>query len=119
MLRFCGCDLELVVEGVLARRDGPALCCARDFAGGRWLVVQAHADPVRLAWVCAPMSDRAMEAIVNGYAAPRDAVRHSLTGTVELVTVDHGRAMPDRCLLCAEVPEHLLPPADNRVAAAA
>jgi hypothetical protein len=27
-LMFCGFDIEPFVEGVLARRDGPALCCS-------------------------------------------------------------------------------------------
>jgi hypothetical protein len=109
MLIFCGFDIELFVEGVLARRDGPTLCCAHDSAGDHWLIVEVDDDPVHLAWLCVPVSERAMEAVVSGRAAPWDAIRHSATGTVDLVAVDHGRAVPDRCLLCASIPEQLLP----------
>jgi hypothetical protein len=118
MLRFCGFDLELIVQAVLGDQ-GSALYCARDFTGGQWLIAQVDDDPDHLAWLCAPMSDRAMNAIVNGHAYPRDAVRHSATGTVELVTIEHGQAVPDQCLLCANLPEHLLPKLDHRVAVAA
>jgi hypothetical protein len=119
MLRFCGFDLELIVQAVLSADQGPALYCARDFTGNQWLITQVDDDPAHLAWLCAPMSDRAMDAIVKGQAFPRDAVRHSATGTVEPVTVEDGQAIPDQCLLCATLPEHLLPKVDYRVSMAA
>jgi hypothetical protein len=119
MLTFCGFDIELFVEAVVARRDGPSLCCARDSTGAQWLIVQVDDDPSHLAWLCVPVSERAMQAIVTGRAALRDAIQHSATGAVELVVVDHGRAVADRCLLCADVPEQLLPADDRHVLAAA
>lgn len=115
MLIFCGFEIELVIDGVVARQDGPTLCCARDSAGDRWLIVEVDDDPVHLAWLCVPVSERAMDAIASGRAAARDAVRHSVTGTVDLVTIDHGRAVPDCCLLCASIPEHLLPADPSQV----
>jgi hypothetical protein len=118
MLMFYGFDIELFIEAVHARRDGPTLCCACDACGDQWLIVEVDDDPVHLAWLCVPVSNLAMQAVVRGRAAPRDAIRHSATGTVELVAVDHGRAIPDSCLLCADIPEHLLP-ADDRPAMAA
>jgi hypothetical protein len=119
MLIFCGFEIELVVEAVLARDDGPRVCCARDGTALQWLIVRVDEDPDHLAWLCVPVSARAMEAVVSGRAAPRDVIRHSATGTVDLVVVDQGRAAPDRCLLCADIPEHLLPADDRRVLAAA
>lgn len=116
MLIFCGFELVLVVDRVVARRVGPAACYARDFVGGRWLIVQVDDDPAHLAWVCAPVSDRAMQAVVDGHAAAWDAVRHSVTGTVELVAVEHGRVVADRCLLCAQIPEAHVASGDWRVA---
>jgi hypothetical protein len=107
MLMFCGFDLELAVEAVLVRDGGPALCWACDPSGDPWLIVQADKDPAHLAWLCAPVSERALQAILRGEASPGDVVGHSATGTVELVVVEHGRAVPDRCLLCADVAEHL------------
>jgi hypothetical protein len=108
MLRFCGFDLELFVDMVVSRREWPTLCSARDAAGGHWLIVQVDADPAHLVWLCAPISERGVQVIVEGRGAAVDALRHSLTGTVEVVTIDYGRAVPDRCLLCAQLAESLL-----------
>jgi hypothetical protein len=107
MLRFCGFDLELVVDEVLVRTDWPSICCARDSAGAQWLIVQTDDNPTHLTWMCAQVSELAMRAIVDGYALPADVLCHSLVGTVELVTIEHGRAVLDRCLLCANVSEDL------------
>jgi hypothetical protein len=117
MLMFCGFDLELSVEAVLARDRCPTLCRARDLSGGHWLIVQVDDDPAHLAWLCAPVSVRALQAVVAGEGSPADVVRHSATGTVELVVVDGGRAVPDRCLLCSDVGEHLRPSAHRPLAA--
>jgi hypothetical protein len=105
---FFGFDLELTVETVLAEEGGPTLYSARDLEGGRWLILQVDDDPLHLAWLCAPVSERGARAVLGGRADPLDAVRHSTTGTVDLVRVDHGRAVPDQCLLCSSLPE-LLP----------
>jgi hypothetical protein len=109
MLRFCGFDLELMVEKVLVYGDGPVLCWARDMEGGHWLIAQVDAEPAHLMWLCAPMSERGAQIIVEGQGSPVDALRHSSTGTVEVVTIDHGRAVPDRCLLCAQIRDGWLP----------
>jgi hypothetical protein len=109
VLWFCGFELELCVESVLERGDGPDLCCARDPSGAQWLIVQLDDDPDHLTWMCAEASDRAIQAVRDGHASPADVLRHSATGTVELVSVERGRAVPDRCLPCASVSQHLLP----------
>src|SRR5947207_10150107 len=119
MLIFCGFEIELVVEGVLAREDGPRLWRARDWTAHHWLIVAVDEDPDHLAWLCVPVSERAMNAIASGRATPRDAIQHSATGTVDLVVVDHGQAVPDRCLRSACIPEHLLPAENCRVPSAA
>jgi hypothetical protein len=109
MLKFLGFDLELSVEFAVKKGEWPDVYCARDVSGDGWVIVQVDDDPARLAWLCAPVSDRARQAIVNGPATPLDIVRHSRTGTVELVAVEGGRAVPERCLLCGSIPEDLLP----------
>jgi hypothetical protein len=119
MLMFYGCEIELSVETVVARRDGPGLCCARDRAGNHYLIVKVDDDPDHLAWLCVPVSERAMQAVLSGRATPRDAIRHSATGTVDLVVVDQGQAVPDRCLLGADIPEYLPLAGDYRVPIAA
>jgi hypothetical protein len=119
MLTFYGSEIELFVEQVLTRDDGLSICCARDWMARRWLIVRVDEDQDHLAWLCVPVSDRTMAAVVSGFATPRDAVQHSATGAVELVVVDHGRAVPDRCLFCADLPQQLLPPDEGRVLPAA
>ena len=111
MLRFCGFDLELEVEDVLpaeVQGDWPVVYSARDGGGSCWLIVQMDDDPLHLTWLCAPITERALQAVVERHGTPADALRHSSTGTAELVTVDHGRPVPDRCLLGAQVAEELL-----------
>jgi hypothetical protein len=108
LVRFLGYDLELKVESILAGDQGPTLFTARDDEGGAWLVAQVAFGPSSLVWLCAPVSDCAALAVVDHRADPRDAIRHSLTGTVEIVTIRDGRSAPDRCLLCAAVPHDAL-----------
>ena len=119
MLIFCGFEIQLCVEHILARDHGPRLCCARDGTAQQWLIVKVAEDPDLLAWLCVPVSERAMRAVEEGRATSRDAAQHSATGVVELVAVEHGRAVPDSCLLCADIPEELLPAADFSVLSAA
>jgi hypothetical protein len=111
VLTFFGYDLQLVVDTVLDGRDGPTLWSGIDSEGGYWLILEADRDPAHLAWLCAPISAPALQAIRSGRAMPRDAFSHSATGTVELVSVVDGLAVPDQCLRCEDVPERLLPPA--------
>jgi hypothetical protein len=118
MLKFFGFDLELFVDVVLEGHD-VEVHSAKGFQGEKWLIVQVDQDPEHLVWVCAPISDRALREVSTGRATTRDALRHSSTGTVEIVTVDHGRAIPDRCLCCSEIPDDLLPEVGRRVLLAA
>jgi hypothetical protein len=119
MMKFYGYELELLAGEILGEVDGVVVRSAADFCGGHWLIVRVDRDPDQLVWICAQVSGRALQAVASGYAAVTDAVRHSVTGTVEVVTVDHGRAVPDQCMLCADIPEALLPAAGLRVALAA
>ena len=84
-MRFCGFDLELLVEEVVRGGAWPLVCRARDRAGGTWLIVQIGGEPDQAAWLCAPTSKRAAQAVSQGRCSPLDVVRHSATGTVELV----------------------------------
>jgi hypothetical protein len=99
MLRFFGSELELAVDFIVERRTSPIICAARDANDDRWLILQVDDDPSHLAWVCAPVSESALQAVIANPPAAWSAACHSLTGTAELVVVDHGRAQPDRCVL--------------------
>ena len=101
---FLGSELELTVNQVIARGQLPEVCSAKDPRGRDWLVVQADSAPWHLSWVCAEVSERAVRAVVADVDRAWDAVRHSRTGTVELVVVENGHTVPDRCLLCGCLP---------------
>ena len=104
MLRFCGFGLELFVDEVLKRdQDDPTVCSATDFTGQRWLIVRAERKDKELAWLCAPASTRTLDLVASGRAAPADAVRHSATGWVELVTTVDGHVLPERRLRCSDL----------------
>lgn len=110
MLRFCGHELELAVDAVVERQEGqPAVFCATDDDDGRWLIVEGPATDRDRTWICAPASDRAVGLVSGGEAEAVSAVRHSLTGWVEVVRVVDGHAVPDRRVPCAELTPAILP----------
>lgn len=104
MLRFCGFDLELTIQGAIDRRaDGPAAYRATDATGEHWLIVEAPGQGPDLCWMCAPASELAADLVASGRAAVSDALHHSRTGWVEIVRVVDGHAVPDERVSCAEV----------------
>jgi hypothetical protein len=115
MLTFCGSDLELAIERVLVRRSSYVACVGRDVAEQTWLIVSVDDNPAHLAWMCAPISARALNSVLDGQSTMKAALCHSLTGTAELVVIDDGRVTPDRCVLGADIPEKLMSRADWRL----
>jgi hypothetical protein len=111
VLKFLGFQLELFVDVEIDDAVAPVRT-ARSFLGELWLIVPVDCDPNHLVWVCAPITVRALEEVRIGRATVRDALCHSASGSVEVVTVDHGRAVPDRWLLCSALSEELLPGGD-------
>jgi hypothetical protein len=110
MLTLCGWDLQLQVDKVLCQSESWFLGSATDGLGQRWLV-QHRRVPETPVWVCAEVSSRMLEEVEAGRAEARDVFRHSLTGTVEIVTADHpGGRTRDRCVPCAELPDGLVAP---------
>ena len=104
MLKFCGFDLELNVDGILQRTgDHLAVLSATNFHAEPWLIVEANSDDHETAWVCAPVSRRAIDLVATGRASAGDAVKHSITGWVEIVRIIGGRAVPDERVLCADL----------------
>jgi hypothetical protein len=115
MLHFLGSDLSLEVDEVLQQSDGPRLFAGHDESGQRWLVAEIWRSAVNAKWLCAPQSPRALEYVRCGRAQVRDALRHSIDGTVVLVTVECATMVDDQVLLCAELKDDLLPAADWRL----
>jgi len=119
MTNFYGYEIELFATEVLTEVHGVSVRRGVDLGGGQWLIVLVDDDPDHLVWICAPVSSRAVSEVASGRARVGDVLRHTATGTVEVVTVDHGHAVPDRCLLCREIPTAFLPPGDYQVKSAA
>jgi hypothetical protein len=115
MLRFLGSDLSLEVDEVLQQCDGPRLFAGHDESGQPWLVAEIWRSAVNAKWLCAPQSPRALEYVRSGRAPVRDALRHSIDGTVVLVTVERATMVGDHVLLCAELRDDLLPDPDWRL----
>jgi hypothetical protein len=119
MTNFYGYEIELFAIDVLTEVPGASVRSGVDLHGERWLIVLVDEDPGHLVWMCAPVSSRALFEVAAGRAAVRDVLRHTVTGTVEVVTTIRGRAVPDRCLLCSDIPPALLPLDDSHLATAA
>jgi hypothetical protein len=119
MTSFYGHEIELFEIEVLTEVQGVSVRSGVDLHGELWLIVLVDDDPGHLVWICAPVSSRALSEVAAGRAAVRDVVRHTVTGTVEVVTIVSGRAVPDSCLLCSDLPTELLPLDDLPVASAA
>jgi hypothetical protein len=119
MTNFYGHEIELFATQVLTGVQGVSIRSGVDRHGGSWLIVLVDDDPEHLVWMCAPVSSRAITEVAAGRAAVKDVLRHTATGTVEVVTVDRGRAVPDRCLLCADIPTALLAVGESPAACAA
>lgn len=113
MLRFYGFNFELFVDEVLDRHcDDPVVCAATDATGQHWLIVEADHVADDLTWVCAPASARMVDLVRDGKAAAVDAVMHSQTGWVEMVSLVDGHSVPDRRMTCSELASsHRLPAA--------
>ena len=110
MLTLCGWDLQLAVDKILCQSDSWFLGAATDEVGQRWLVHHHRVTGTPI-WVCAEVSSRMLEEVEAGRAEASDVFRHSLTGTVEIVSAeDRGAVHRDRCVCCAELPLSLIGP---------
>jgi hypothetical protein len=98
---LAGTPLAIGVDDVIIARIGcPRLFAGHSPDGQRWLVAQVG-EARR--WLCAPASDRAIDCVLSGVAAPVDLLRHSATGTVEDVTIDADGRFFESVRLCSEL----------------
>lgn len=107
MLHFLSHDLDLTVQEVLFREDGLKLCVGRDDSGQQWLLYRAAAHNNTQVWLCAPISGRAVDCVRRGNCSVDAALRHSLTGLVEVVTFGRG-GCHDCGVRCTDIPAELL-----------
>lgn len=71
--------------------------------GGKYLVVELSgwSGPC---WVCAPVSDRALECVRGGRASPWTVLHHSATGTVDIYRTGADGALRCSTVLCSSLP---------------
>lgn len=93
-------DEVLVAGEVFSAHDG----------AGRYLVARTSG----VIWLCAPISERALDCVASGRAELRSAFAHSLTGMVEQFTVRAG-AVGESMIPCADLHDEDLPRAGARV----
>ena len=76
--------------------------------GGDYLVIEipAHAGPC---WVCAPVTERAIDCVRDGLTSPWTVLHHSRTGTVDVYRTSANGSIHASVVLCSQLPA--LPPA--------
>jgi hypothetical protein len=112
MLRFLGWDLSIDVDEVFEHGDEPQLFAGHDAWGEQWLVAETSRTPAGVTWLCARHSPRALACLRAGRAQVSDVLRHSIDGTVVLVTLEDATVVADHQMLCAELGDNLLPVLD-------
>lgn len=84
---------------------------AHDWQGRRYLVARTGDNT----WLCAPITERALECVASGRAELRSVFAHSATGMVEQLTVKGARVCHDELLACSELSDDDLPVAGLRI----
>ena len=71
--------------------------------GGTYLVVElpGWAGPC---WVCAPVTERALECVRSGMSSPWTVLHHSCTGTVDVYRTATDGALHCSTVLCSNLP---------------
>ena len=71
--------------------------------GGKYLVVElpGWAGPC---WVCAPVTDRALECVRAGRTSPWTVLHHSSTGTVDVYRTTGDGSLHCSTVLCSSLP---------------
>jgi hypothetical protein len=95
-------DEELMAGDVFSAHDGQ---------GRRYLLAHTAAS----VWLCAPISERALECVASGRAEVRDVFAHSSTGMVDQLTVQGGVVCTESLVPCAELGDDVLPRAGVRL----
>jgi hypothetical protein len=109
-------SLDFEVDRVLDPADAFPHCFAgHSSAGQRYLIVQTTGDERSGTWMCAPITERALDCVVAGRAELRDALTHTATGAVDIVTVDSDGNCTESAKLCRDFDHEDLPAPGDRV----
>jgi hypothetical protein len=96
----------------------PHLFAGHTPSGQRYLIIQTAGDASTGTWVCAPITERALDCVLTGRAELRDVVAHTATGAVDVVTIDvDGRCNESR-KMSQELSDADLPPVGRRLVCA-
>jgi hypothetical protein len=116
MKPFQRSSLDIQLDDVLdAGAPLPHLFSGHTPGGQRYLIIQMSGDEQTGTWVCAPITERAMHYVLVGLAQLRDAVAHSATGAVDIVTVTSDGHCFESSRLCRELTDDELPPLGARL----
>jgi hypothetical protein len=74
--------------------------------GGQYLVVELAGDGGPC-WMCAPVTDRAVECVRSGQASPWSVLQHSCTGTVAIYETRADGSLDESVVLCTMLEAHL------------
>jgi hypothetical protein len=109
-------SLDLELDRVLDPAAAfPHIFAGHSSAGQRYLIVQTTGDERSGTWMCAPITERALDCVVAGRAELRDALTHTATGTVDIVTVDPQGNCTEAAKLCLDFDHEDLPAPGERV----
>lgn len=107
-LFFRGWQAGLEIDEALSPGE---VYSAHDHQGRRYLIAHTAAST----WLCAPISERALECVVSGRAELRAVFAHTSTGIVERLTICDGFVCEDSLLCCSDLTETTLPVAGARL----
>jgi hypothetical protein len=110
-----GVEIDEIVEC----HDGHSVFTGHDQAGHHYLAAVVPSTPTVTRWIFAPISRLALRCVLTGRAEVRDAFRHTLTGCVELVSVDREGRITESIQLCPDLSDELLPIQGERLACVA
>lgn len=102
VLLFRGWQTDVTIDAELMRDD---VFSAHDDKGRRFLL--AHTE--ESTWLCAPITERALECVASGQAELRAVFAHSSTGMVERLTVRWGVVSEESLVPCASLTDDELP----------
>jgi hypothetical protein len=116
MKPFQRSSLQIQLDEVLdARALLPHLFSGHTPAGQRYLIIQTSGNEDCGTWMCAPITERALHYVLAGSAQLRDAVAHTATGAVDIVTVSSDGQWCESNKLCRELADEDLPPVGARL----
>lgn len=96
----------------------PHLFAGHTLGGDRYLIIQTTGDGHAGTWVCAPISERALDCVLAGRAELRDVVAHTATGAVDIVTIGPDGRCTERRKMSQDLADEDLPPVGRRLVCA-